>query len=49
MEQWSVLNNVVSYIQYDRHPNNFSNLNIRAVNHEKCERKSNTDEEEGKC
>ena len=26
MEQWSVLSNVVNYIQYDRHPKNFYNL-----------------------
>ena len=34
MEQWSILSNVVNYIQYDRHPNNFHNLNISAVNKE---------------
>ena len=31
MEQWSVLSNVVSYVQYDRHPKNFYNFDIRAV------------------
>ena len=31
MEQWSILSNVVNYIQYDRHPKKFYNLNIRAV------------------
>ena len=35
MEQWSILSNVVNYIQYDRHPKNFHDLNIRAVNKEK--------------
>ena len=44
MEQWSVLSNVVNYIQYDRHPKNFYNLNIRAVNKEKYKRKSNIEE-----
>ena len=48
MEQWSILSNVVSYIQYDRHPRNFYNLNIRAVNKEKCKRKSNLEEERQK-
>ena len=46
MEQWSILRNVVNYIQYDRHPKNFYNLNIRAVNKEKYKRKSNIEEEE---
>ena len=35
MEQWSIFSNVVSYIQYNRHPKNFHNWNIRAVNKEK--------------
>ena len=26
MEQWSILRNVISYIQYNRHPKNFYNL-----------------------
>ena len=46
MEQWSILSNVVNYIQYDRHPKNFHNLNIIAVNKEKYKRKSNIEEEE---
>ena len=32
MEQWSILSNVVNYIQYNRHPKNFYNLNIKTVN-----------------
>ena len=32
MEQWSILSNVVNYVQYDRYPKNFYNLNIRAIN-----------------
>ena len=28
MEQWSVLSNVVNYIQYNSHPKNFYNLNM---------------------
>ena len=45
MEQWSILSNVVNYIQYNRHPKNFYSLNIRAVNKEKHKRKSNLGEE----
>ena len=36
MEQWSILSNVVNYIQNDRHPKNVHSLNINAVNKEKC-------------
>ena len=42
MEQWSILSNVVNYIQYDRHPKNLYNLNIKAVNMEIYKRKSIT-------
>ena len=45
MEEWSILSNIVNYIQYDRHPKNFYNLNIRAVNKEKYKRKSITEKE----
>ena len=45
MEQWSILSNIVNYIQHNRHPKNFYNLNIRAVNKEKHKRKSNAEEE----
>ena len=45
MEQWSILCNIVNYIQYDRHPKNFYNLNIRAVNREKYKIKSITEKE----
>ena len=45
MEQWSILSNVVNYIQYDRHPKNFYTLNIRVVNKEKHKRKFNIEEE----
>ena len=31
MEQWSILSNVVNYIQYNGHPKTFYNLNIKAV------------------
>ena len=32
MEQWSILSNVLNYIQYDKHPKNYHNLSINAVN-----------------
>ena len=32
MEQWSILSNVLNYIQYDRHSKNYHNLSINAVN-----------------
>ena len=32
MEQWSILSNIINYIQYDRHTKNFYNLSIKAVN-----------------
>ena len=37
---------MVNYIQYNRHPKNFYNLIIRALNKEKYKRKSNIKEEE---
>ena len=32
MEQWSILSNVLHYTQYDRHPKNYHNLSVNAVN-----------------
>ena len=32
MEQWSILSNMLNYIQYDKHPKNFNNLGISRVN-----------------
>ena len=31
MEQWSILSNMLNYIQYDRHPKNYHNLGISVV------------------
>ena len=45
MEQWSILSNVINYIQYDRHPKNFHNLDFKAVNQRNHKRRSNTKEE----
>ena len=44
MEQWSILSNIVNYIQYDRHPKNFYNPNIKAVN-KKYKRRFDKEEE----
>ena len=38
MKQWSILSNVINYVQYDRHPSNFYNLDVKAIdqkNHRK--------------
>ena len=32
MELWSTLSNTLNYIQYDRHPKNYYNVGISAVN-----------------
>ena len=31
MEEWSILSNVVNYIQHNRHPKNYYDLDIKAV------------------
>ena len=46
-EQWSILSNVITYVQYDKHPKNYHSLNISAVNKEKCRRNLYIKEEEG--
>ena len=43
MEQWSILNNMLSYIQYDKHPKNYHTLGINAVN--KCRNSWDSKEE----
>ena len=32
MEQWSILSNVLNYIQYDIYPKTYHSLSINAVN-----------------
>ena len=32
MEQWSILSNILNYIQYNKLPKNFTNLGISTVN-----------------
>ena len=48
MEQWSILSNIVNYIQYDRHPKNVHSLAIKPVNHRNHKRRSNT-KSKNKC
>ena len=31
MQQWSIPSNIVSYVQYDRNPKNFYNLDVKAI------------------
>ena len=31
MEQWSILNNIVNYVQYDRNSRDFYNLDVKAI------------------
>ena len=38
MEQWSILSNIVNYVQYDRHPKYFYDLDVKTLdqkNHKK--------------
>ena len=39
IEQWSILSNIVNYVQYDRNPKDFCELGIKGLdqkNHKKC-------------
>ena len=45
MEQWSILSNVVNYIQYDRHPKNYYTLDNRAVEQKSYKKICNKEEE----
>ena len=45
MKQWSIPSNEVNYIQYNKHPKNFYNLNIRAANKGNHKRRLNIEEE----
>ena len=43
MEHWSILSNVLNYIQYDRHPKTYHSLGINAVNKHKINTKEKGD------
>ena len=32
MEQWSILSNVINYVQYNKHPKNIHSISVRPVN-----------------
>ena len=36
MEQWSILSNVVNYVQYDRNPREVYDLDIKAIDQKNC-------------
>ena len=46
MEQWSILSNVINYVQYDKHPKNFHSMSVRSINKMKIKIKSRKDEKE---
>ena len=43
MEQWSILSNVLNYIQYDRHPRAYHSLSINAINKQEISTKEKRD------
>ena len=43
MEQWSILSNVLNYMQYYRHPKTYQSLSINAVNKHKINTKGKGD------
>ena len=45
LEHWSLLSNVVNYVQYNRHPKDFYNLDIRAADQERHKKIYNKEEE----
>ena len=45
MEQWSIVSNIVNYVQYIMHPNNFYDLDIKAVDHKSHNKIYNQKEE----
>ena len=46
MEQWSILSNVINYLQYDKNPKNFHTMSIKSVNKIKDKIKNKKDERE---
>ena len=45
MEQWSILSNIFNYVQYNRHPKNFHNLDIKAINQKRHKKIHNKEED----
>ena len=46
MEQWSILSNVINYVQHDKHPKNFHTISVRPLNKERNKAKSKHNEKE---
>ena len=46
MEEWSILSNVINYVQYNKHPKNFHSMSVRPINKMKNKIKSRKEEEE---
>ena len=46
MEQWSIISNVLNYVQYDKHHKNFHSMSVSPINKTKCKIKSRKDEKE---
>ena len=46
MEQWSILSNVINYVQYDKHPKNFHPMSVRPINKMKNKTKEKRKEKE---
>ena len=44
MEQWSIMSNVVNYVQYNRHPKDSYDLDIRAVDQKRHKKLYNKEE-----
>ena len=37
MEQWSILSNVINYVQYSKNPKDFHTVTVRPVNNKKLD------------
>ena len=46
MEQWSILSNVINYVQYDRNPKDIHTISVRPINKTKNKVKSKKGERE---
>ena len=46
MEQWSILSNVINYVQYDKHPKNIHSMSVRPINKTQNKIKNTMVEEE---
>ena len=46
MEKWTILSNVINYVQYDNNPKNFHTMSVRPINKMENKIKSKKDEKE---